>query len=534
MHPTVLFGLDGATFTILDPLMENGTMPFLREFIGQGVRAGLLSTPVPLTPPAWISLMTGRNPGHHGVFDFIWAEERPTDVYFTMYNYRDIQCETIWSIVSRSGGRVCSLNFPMMSPPPAVSGIVLPGLVSWKHLRLNVHPPELYQELQSLPGFNARELAWDFELEKQAAKGVPQEEFENWLHFHIRREKQWFQILRYLMEQHPCDLTSIVFDGPDKILHIGWRFLDPQCFPADPTPWERRIRDLCLEYFRELDGFLAELSTLAGPEARIFMASDHGFGPSWEVFRVNTWLHSQGYLTWKDLGDLDEQSQQSCAKLIDRHFVLLDWDKTTAFASTTTSNGIYIRVAKKPGGSGVPPEAYQGFRRDLMDKLLAITDPESGQPVIKQILTKEEAYPGNNNGQAPDLTLVMRDHGFISILNKTPVVYRRPEVVGTHYPKGIFLARGPGIQKGASLTPFPIVGVAPALLHSLGLAIPADFEERLIPGIFESSFLQKHPVRLGEPTQPPDSYALKPKKTAVQKEEEEEIYKQLSALGYLE
>jgi predicted AlkP superfamily phosphohydrolase/phosphomutase len=422
----------------------------------------------------------------------------------------------------------------MMAPPPALNGFVIPGLVSWKHLRLNVHPPDLYQQLQSIPNFNVRELAWDFELEKKAAKGVPHEEFENWINFHIRRERQWFQILRYLMQQHPCDLTSIVFDGPDKILHMGWRFLDPAYFPANPSAWERRIRELCLEYFRELDGFLAELSSLAGPDARILMASDHGFGPCRKVFRVNTWLHSQGYLTWKDISDLDEKSRQGYAKLIDGHFVLLDWGKTTAYASTITSNGIYIRVAHEPGRTGVPPEQYLAFRQDLMDKLLAIADPETGEPFIKHIYTKEEAYPGHNNSQAPDLILVMQDHGFISILNRTPVVYRRPEVVGTHYPEGIFLARGPGIPEGVTLPPFSVVGVAPALLYSLGLAIPEDFEEILAPGIFEDSFIQKHPVRRGEPTHPPDTYALKPRKTEVQKEEEEEIYKQLRALGYME
>ncbi len=104
MNQTLLIGLDGATFSILDPLLENGTMPFLKEFIDSGVRANLISTTNPLTPPAWISLMTGRKPGNHGVFDFIWAEERKNDVYFTLYNYRDIQCETIWSIVSRQNG----------------------------------------------------------------------------------------------------------------------------------------------------------------------------------------------------------------------------------------------------------------------------------------------------------------------------------------------------------------------------------------------------------------------------------------------
>ena len=113
MHPTLLLGLDGATFTILDSLMESGTMPFLKGLVDRGVRAELLSTSNPLTPPAWTSLMTGRSPGHHGVIDFIWAEQRQTDHYFTLYNFRDIQCETIWSLVSRQQGTVCSLNYPI-------------------------------------------------------------------------------------------------------------------------------------------------------------------------------------------------------------------------------------------------------------------------------------------------------------------------------------------------------------------------------------------------------------------------------------
>jgi predicted AlkP superfamily phosphohydrolase/phosphomutase len=534
MNPTVLIGLDGATFTILDHLMANGTMPFLKEFVENGARAELLSTPNPLTPPAWISLMTGRSPGNHGVFDFIWAEHRKDEVYFTLYNYRDIQCETIWSMVSRQNGTACCLNFPMMSPPPDISGYIIPGLVSWKHLRRNVHPQDFYSQVQGLPGFDAREVAWDFDLEKKAAAGVPPEEYENWIEFHIRREKQWFGILRHIMKHHPCDLTAIIFDGTDKILHTAWRFLDPIFFPQSPTAWEQKIRNLCLDYFREVDGFLAEICALAGPQARIFLASDHGFGPSWWVFRVNAWLHSQGYLKWKDLGELDEKSKQSAARLVDKHFVLLDWEKTTAYAQSTSANGIYIKVAQKPGDPGIPLDQYEAFRSELIQKLQHVQDPETGEPIIKDILTREKAFPGANSSQAPDLTLVMQDHSFISILNKTPAVFRRPEIEGTHYPQGIFMAGGPGIRKGATLPQISIFDVASTLLYSLGLALPADMEGRLPSEIFEPSFLEANPCQIGEATRIPDTYALRADKTADQIEEEKEIFGQLRALGYVE
>ena len=75
---TVLLGLDGATFTVLDPLMRDGVMPFLKEFAATGVRADLRSVIPALTPPAWTSLTTGRSPGHQTALSGCeaWASRR--------------------------------------------------------------------------------------------------------------------------------------------------------------------------------------------------------------------------------------------------------------------------------------------------------------------------------------------------------------------------------------------------------------------------------------------------------------------------
>ncbi len=535
MYPTLLIGLDGATFSLLDPLMEDGTMPFLKEFVAKGVRAGLLSTANPLTPPAWTSLMTGRSPGNHGIFDFIWAEQRKSDHYFTLHTFSDIRCETIWSMVSRQNGRAGTLNYPLMSPPPAISGYVVPGLVSWKHLRRHVHPRELFSELKEIPGFNTRELAWDFDMEKKAAKGIAEEEYERWAEFHLRRERQWFEVTSHMLKHHACDLTSILFDGPDKMMHMGWRFLDPKTFPQTPSSWERKMRELCRHFFHELDGFLAEIIALADPDTRVFMASDHGFGPSWEVFRVNSWLHSQGYLVWKELDEnADEKTRQAFERMTDRHFVPLDWEKTTAYARTTTSNGIYIRVAKEPGQFGVPVDRYDEFRSDLMRRLESVVDSGSGERIIKRILTKEEAFPGKHNEQAPDLTLVMRDHSFVSVLNRQPIVCPRPSIEGTHYPEGIFLARGPGIREGVALQQLSIVDIAPTLLYSLGLDIPSDLERPVPITVFEPSHLKDFPVQIGDPTLPLDLISSGAVEEGLAKDEEEQILKQMKALGYME
>src|SRR5581483_3706731 len=121
----------------------------------------------------------------------------------------------------------------------------------------------------------ARELALDWDLERKALQGMPLEEFEPWIKFHRAREQQWFEILRFLMQEDPCDLTAILFDGTDKLQHLCYYLIDGTHAAQYSSPRERQLRSLCLEYFRQLDGFIADMVALAGPEARIYVASDH-------------------------------------------------------------------------------------------------------------------------------------------------------------------------------------------------------------------------------------------------------------------
>ena len=90
MGPTLLIGVDGATFTVLDPYIERGVMPFVGGLIERGARAPLRSVMPPLTPPAWTSLVTGKLPGQHGVFDF-FQKEQPDSIYFQFASSQDVR-----------------------------------------------------------------------------------------------------------------------------------------------------------------------------------------------------------------------------------------------------------------------------------------------------------------------------------------------------------------------------------------------------------------------------------------------------------
>lgn len=532
MHPTVLIGLDGATFTVLDVLLAGGHMPRLAELLARGTRAGLMSTPHPLTPPAWTTLMTGRSPGNHGIYDFLRAEIRDDGAFFTLNNFRDVRCETLWTIVSRQGGTITSLNFPLMAPPPPVKGTLIPGLLSWRHLRRNVAPPDLYDELKGLSGFHPQELSWDFERERKGTQVLPDEELEDWVRFHLRREQQWYQITRHVVEHHPADLTAVMFDGADKLQHSCWRFLDPHYQPAQPDDFYRLLQELSIQYFRELDEFLGEIVALAGPRARIFIASDHGFGPNEIVFRVNKWLESRGYLRWQG------KAQGPAPKTGNAHYVLLDWERTRAYAQSGATNGIHVRVLEDGHAGGVPRAEYEAFCRRLSDELLAIRHPSTGQQIITGVLRREDIYPGQAFERAPDLTLVLADHGFFSVLDAEPIVDTRPVVAGTHYPEGVWVAAGPGIRQGYQAPPQQILDVAATLLYSLGLPIPEDFEGPVMRELFEPSYLAEHPVRRGPATLPPDHYASRSAADVERPDEaqdsEEKILNRLRALGYVE
>ena len=140
-----MIGLDGATFYLLDHLMAEGVMPFLKGFLEKSVRGDLMSTRNPLTPPAWISMVTGRSPHVHGIYDFL----KPTtladgSVFLKINDSREIKAETVWSMVSRQGLRATTLNFYGMAPAFEINGYLASGFVPWKYLRKGMHPASLF------------------------------------------------------------------------------------------------------------------------------------------------------------------------------------------------------------------------------------------------------------------------------------------------------------------------------------------------------------------------------------------------------
>ncbi|MFQ5492110.1 MAG: alkaline phosphatase family protein, partial [Phycisphaerae bacterium] len=457
--------------------------------------------------------------------------------YLRIISARDIRCPTLWSLLHGAGLRVGSLNYVAHSPAPKIDGYVIPGWVPWRWIKKHSHPADLIDRLKDqLPEFDLQDLAMNFKEEEKAVAGAQIEEFEPWVDLHIRREKQWFNILRHQLQHDRTKLTGIVFDGVDKIQHLMWPFLDPSLEPDNPSDEFVRARQRCWDYFNLIDGFLAETVDIVGDDGHVFVVSDHGFSGSTEIIYINTWLEQQGYLTWSDVAKVESSSSQELGDAHPYHLTHMDLSRTRAYAASASSNGIHINVAGDRGDQGIAPGDYEAFRQELIEALLTrCVDPQTSEPLVTQVWTREEIFDGPRIGFAPDLTLAFRDHGFFSILRSDAVLKARSVPMGTHHPEGVWMANGPGVRRGAQFGPMEIVDVAPTVMYLLGQPIPEDFEGRVATDMLTPQYLEGHRVvNASGANQDAAPVPAADEAMADDQESKAQVMMRLRALGYLE
>jgi predicted AlkP superfamily phosphohydrolase/phosphomutase len=443
-----------------------------------------------------------------------------------MNDARANHCETIWKYASRNGKRATVLNYIATAPADPIRGHIMPGFTSGRHLRRSSYPADLFARLQEAPGVDVRVLGLDLDVEQQSLQDLEPERWCDWIRHHITRERAWFGALEYLMDHEPSDLTAIVLDGVDKIQHLAYRFLDPALIPKDPTPWEAEVIATIHTYFRQVDDFLGRTIDRVGPWGRVFIASDHGFTATREVVYINKWLHDQGLLRWRGHFAEDQRKSNFGDRLADLSNAI-DLPNTRAYAMTPSCNGITINV---------PADEYDSFRDDLIQRLSTLTGPDGGR-IVTAVRTREEAYPGPYMHLAPDLTLTLRDHGFISVLNARDAVIPREQLAGTHHPLGVLMGVGPGIRAGAEAGLADLLDMAPLLLHSLGLEIPEALEGTFPGAMYDPAYLRSDPPRIASQDDPgpsPEPVGVGAGAGVMDGIDQEIIFERLKSLGYIE
>ena len=94
---------------------------------------------------------------------------------------------------------------------------------------------------------------------------------------------------------------------------------------------------------------------------------------------------------------------------------------------------------------------------------------------------------------------------------------------------GIFIASGPGINRGGIIEDARIIDIAPTILHTLNSPVPMSIDGNVLESIYLNSYLRSHPIRYK------DDYP-KPSETDPdwKSGEDEKVVERLRGLGYLE
>ncbi|MFP4045611.1 MAG: alkaline phosphatase family protein, partial [Candidatus Aenigmatarchaeota archaeon] len=125
-NKVLIIGLDGADWDIIDPLLEEGKLENIERVIEEGDRCNLNSSRPSMSPVAWTTFATGKNPGKHGVFSFI----RKKNGKFLPLTSEDIMTESLWDITSENNLTSLVINVPMTYPPHEIKGKMIAGYLS--------------------------------------------------------------------------------------------------------------------------------------------------------------------------------------------------------------------------------------------------------------------------------------------------------------------------------------------------------------------------------------------------------------------
>lgn len=493
----LIIGLDGATFDVLNPLVEQGRMPRLGELLDRGASGILHSTVPPITPAAWTTFLTGKNPGAHGIIDFE-RYDVTTNTLRLNSTRRLAHVRSLWQILGDQGLRIGSINVPMTYPPEPVNGFLISGFETPGPHSDFVYPPEIKERiLKQWPDPTLR-TKW-----RRGRFGVDDRLFQENVAYMANSFHQGAEMTQVLGDEHGWDVLMVVLKLIDNLQHKTWKHLDPRWADREP-----RRRDIARWGFEEADRALGRMLDYAREkDAHVLVVSDHGHGSLEGKVQPNLLLKRWGYLRLRGGG---ARSATRGRFMLDRwlgrtkrfardgdvaHELAVDFTRTRACVMHAGMAGfLYINLTGRQPCGIVPPDEYDALRDELCERLLSddccTCDPQGRMIQLFSAVHKPEELYGCSRADQPWMPdLILVPHESLAVVRKirgrAPVrwlSYRKME--GTHRSEGIVIAAGEGIAPTRDLQA-GIIDCAPTILAMLGLPVPDDMQGRVLKEMFE-------------------------------------------------
>lgn len=435
-----VLGIDGLPYTLARRLIGDGTMPHLGQLAKQGTLAPLHSTVPDFSCVAWTSFATGVNPGKHGIYGFV--DFHAQDGHHYLPTVVDCQAPALWHEVGKAGGRSIVFNLPGTYPALPLRGKMVAGFIAPEFDKA-CYPATFAQTLKSL----------GYRMDLDGQRGLGGHEYVQQYLMPVFEARK--SAIRHLIKNERWDLCIAVITETDRLQHF---FLNALEDPAHPRhAWTR-------EFYVELDRFIGEVVELLDGKADLYMVSDHGFA----VVRRQIILHD--LLRQLDLAAETERPSYYNPDTAAR---------TKVFCLDPAR--FYVNRRDSRFANGFVEEGESGrILATLRDTLMSLKDPQTGEPMVNAVRSREENFWGPAQRFAPDLVAATR-----------PGYYFRSfwhgEKSGVHE---IRWEANHVWNDAIVYAPFPmksdyqpiIWDVLPSVLLGMGVTLPPDLDGRDLRG----------------------------------------------------
>ncbi len=402
-----MVGIDGVPYEMIKELSDKGIMKNFSKLREEGSFLKMKSSVPAVSSASWSTIITGKNPGEHGVYgftDFIKGS------YTTRFcDFRRLKSPAFWH---RNRGKFVILNVPSTYPARKLNGCHVSGFVS-PYLDKAVYPSKHLKKLKEM------DYRIDIDSEKaHKSKTLLFKELFDSLDARIRAS-------RYFWKEYNWDLFKIVFTGTDRLEHFLWDAYEDE---------KNEHHEKFLEFFRRIDAAIGEMAGKLGSEDTLIMLSDHGMERLEYNVNPNAVLIENGFLK---LGSEPRKKYNNVLS------------GTKAFALEFGS--VYLNDRRFPRGSVENSE-------EALEEITAVFEnlEINGRKVIGKVFRKEDVYRGDLES-APDLVLIP-NKGFNLRGKLTGKVFEESPLTGMHNGEAfLFVKNGKTVREPSVEDVVPII-----------------------------------------------------------------------------
>jgi predicted AlkP superfamily phosphohydrolase/phosphomutase len=510
---TFVVGLDGASWLLLEPWIEDGELPNLAAIRESGVWSESRSCLPPVTFPNWKCYSASKNPGALGVFWFEHVDMGRGEI--RVASGGDFETAEIWDYLNDAGHRTAVVNMPTMYPPREIDGYVIcggPDAVDGEYRSIDsgyTSPPSLEDRLEREYDYRVHP---DPLLSSNRERGAEVDAIIDLLDLR-------FQVAFDMLEEEDVDFVHVTLFYLNVLQHFFWR--------DEPTERAWRLVD-------EWIGRLADLE-----DTNLVVMSDHGSAATEVEFFVNQWLAENGYLAKrrsiedlfqrvgvtretalaaaKRLGIVDllasvvpesiqKRVPQAAGAKRERKMEMIVLPRTRALASG--QGPVYLN----------PAFERESVREELVRDLTEVTDDE-GKPLFEGVHPAEDVYEGPYVDEGPEVVIDQRAGVTINDgLGGNDVLSEPTRWAAENARHGIFVAAGPDFEPAGDLGATDIRDIAPTVLAAMGVDVPTDMEGTVLPVVPDGPPGEREPLAVGRRASG----------------REEEVADRLKQLGYME